>query len=338
MKKLIYGVAVLAVAAMMVACGGKTANGISKGSKSKMDSLSYAMGVNIATDISANMPEMKFDWNVLAAQAEKALFTTVKEGEADKDHEAAIEVLQSFFSQQRPQRMNQFMQDARAKDSLAMPNFAEYDIFAGDDAERKKVSEAYGCDLGTNLRSANIPMQTVWFVQGLTDVADAKASMTNEKAMELIQTYFTVTLPQQNAEASAKWLAQIEKQSGVQKTPSGLLYRIDRAGDETLKPKATDIVKVDYEGKLRTGKVFDSSYARGEAIEFPLNQVIPGWTEGVQLVGKGGQITLWIPAELGYGARGAGGDIGPNEALEFKVELHEIKAVETPEAAPAEQK
>ena len=91
-------------------------------------------------------------------------------------------------------------------------------------------------------------------------------------------------------------------------------------------------MKVDYEGKLRTGKVFDSSYARGEAIEFPLNGVIPGWTEGVQLIGKGGQITLWIPAELAYGQRGAGSDIGPNEALEFKVELYDIKAMDTPEA------
>ena len=114
MKKLIYGVAALAVAAMMVACGGKTTEGISKGSKSKMDSLSYAMGVNIATDISSNMPEMKFDWAVLAAQAEKSLFTVVKEGDQDKDHEAAIEVLQSFFSQERPQRMNKFMEEARA--------------------------------------------------------------------------------------------------------------------------------------------------------------------------------------------------------------------------------
>ena len=335
MKKLIYGVAALAVAAMMVACGGKTAEGISKGSKSKMDSLSYAMGVNIATDISSNMPEMKFDWAVLAAQAEKSLFTVVKEGDQDKDHEAAIEVLQSFFSQERPQRMNKFMEEARAKDSVAMPDFASFDIFAGDDAERKKVSEAYGCDLGTNLRASNIPMQTVWFVQGMNDVADGKATIDNNKAMELIQTYFTVTLPTKNAEASAKWLAEIEKQSGVKKTDSGLLYRIDRAGDETLKPKATDVVKVDYEGKLRTGKVFDSSYARGEAIEFPLNGVIPGWTEGVQLIGKGGQITLWIPAELAYGQRGAGSDIGPNEALEFKVELYDIKAMDTPEATEA---
>ena len=81
---------------------------------------------------------------------------------------------------------------------------------------------------------------------------------------------------------------------------------------------------VNYEGKLRTGKVFDSSYERGEPISFALNQVIKGWTEGMKLVKTGGQITLWIPAELAYGERGAGEDIGPGEALEFKVELLEL--------------
>ena len=170
--------------------------------------------------------------------------------------------------------MNKFMEEARAKDSVAMPDFASFDIFAGDDAERKKVSEAYGCDLGTNLRASNIPMQTVWFVQGMNDVADGKATIDNNKAMELIQTYFTVTLPTKNAEASAKWLAEIEKQRGVKKTDSGVLERR-------------------------------------------------------------GQITLWIPAELAYGQRGAGSDIGPNEALEFKVELYDIKAMDTPEATEA---
>ena len=331
---MIYGVVAIAMAAMMVACGGNATNGITKGSKSKMDSLSYAMGVNIATDISENMPEMKFDWKALAAQAEKSMFTTVKEGEEDKAHDAAIEVLQAFFSQQRPERMNKFVAEARAKDSLAMPKFDEIDIFV-DEAERKQVSEAYGCDLGTNLRGAHIPMQTVWFVKGMNDAIAKEATITNADAINLIQTYFTETLPKQNMEASIQWLQSIEKQKGVKKTDSGLLYRIDREGDSSLKPKSTDIVKVDYEGKLRTGKVFDSSYARGEAIEFPLNRVIPGWTEGMQLVGKGGQITLWIPANLAYGASGAGSDIGPNEALEFKVELYEIKSADAP-ATPAE--
>ena len=99
----------------------------------------------------------------------------------------------------------------------------------------------------------------------------------------------------------------------------------------TMKPTAEDTVKVDYEGKLKDGFVFDSSYERGESIEFPLNGVIPGWTEGLQLVGKGGQITLWIPSELGYGVRGSG-PIGPNAALEFKVELHDVIRASAPSA------
>ena len=111
----------------------------------------------------------------------------------------------------------------------------------------------------------------------------------------------------------------------MKKTESGLLYRIDRAGDESLKPRAEDVVNVDYEGKLRDGSVFDSSYERGEPTEFPLNAVIKGWTEGLQLVGKGGKITLWIPAELAYGERGAGQSIGPNEALRFDIELLNVE-------------
>ena len=106
-------------------------------------------------------------------------------------------------------------------------------------------------------------------------------------------------------------------------TPSGLKYRILRKGSDQ-KPKATDKVKVHYKGWLDDGKVFDSSYKRGEPISFGLNQVIRGWTEGMQLVGKGGMIELEIPPNLGYGARGAGRDIPPNARLHFLVELIDI--------------
>src|SRR5262245_54257020 len=107
-------------------------------------------------------------------------------------------------------------------------------------------------------------------------------------------------------------------------TPSGLKYRILRK-TEGPKPKATNEVKVNYKGWLDNGKEFDSSYARNEPISFPLNGVIKGWTEGMQLVGKGGMIELEIPPELGYGARGAGGAIPPNARLHFIVELLDIR-------------
>ena len=107
-------------------------------------------------------------------------------------------------------------------------------------------------------------------------------------------------------------------------TPSGLKYKVLRKGSGA-KPKASNTVTVNYRGWLDSGKEFDSSYKRGEPISFPLNRVIPGWTEGMQLVGKGGMIELEIPSELGYGARGAGGAIPPNARLHFLVELIDIK-------------
>jgi FKBP-type peptidyl-prolyl cis-trans isomerase FkpA len=107
-------------------------------------------------------------------------------------------------------------------------------------------------------------------------------------------------------------------------TGSGLQYRILRKGTGN-KPKATDEVRVNYHGWLDTGKVFDSSYQRGEAISFPLNRVIKGWTEGMQLVGEGGMIELTIPPDLAYGSRGAGRDVPPNATLHFLVELLKVE-------------
>jgi len=108
------------------------------------------------------------------------------------------------------------------------------------------------------------------------------------------------------------------------KTSSGLEYRILRAG-AGQKPAATNTVSVHYHGWLDNGSVFDSSYKRGESIEFPLNRVIPGWTEGMQLVGEGGMIELQIPSAIGYGARGAPPVIPPNATLHFVVELLDVK-------------
>ena len=110
----------------------------------------------------------------------------------------------------------------------------------------------------------------------------------------------------------------------VKSPKSKLQYRILRKGTGA-KPKATNTVKVHYHGWLDDGKVFDSSYQRGEPIEFPLDGVIAGWTEGMQFVGEGGMIELDIPSELGYGARGAGGVIPPNARLHFLVELLDVR-------------
>jgi FKBP-type peptidyl-prolyl cis-trans isomerase FkpA len=108
------------------------------------------------------------------------------------------------------------------------------------------------------------------------------------------------------------------------KTASGLQYRVLRKGSD-VKAKASNEVRVNYQGWLDNGKVFDSSYSRGEPISFPLNGVIKGWTEGMQLVGEGGMIELTIPPDLGYGSRGAGASVPPNATLHFLVELLKVQ-------------
>ena len=126
-------------------------------------------------------------------------------------------------------------------------------------------------------------------------------------------------------EKGEAFLKENAKKEGVKTTASGLQYKVIKEG-EGKSPKATDTVKVNYEGKLIDGKIFDSSYKRGEPIEFPLNGVIPGWTEGVQLMKEGATYEFVIPSKLAYGERGApGGTIPPNATLIFKVELIQVK-------------
>ncbi len=124
---------------------------------------------------------------------------------------------------------------------------------------------------------------------------------------------------------AAKFFDEVKKEEGVVALPSGLYYKVVQAGTGA-NPKATDIVKVHYTGTLTDGTKFDSSLDRGEPAEFPLNQVIPGWTEGLQLINKGGKIKLYVPSELGYGERGSPPVIPPNATLVFDVELLDITA------------
>ncbi len=125
-------------------------------------------------------------------------------------------------------------------------------------------------------------------------------------------------------EVGKKFLEENALKEGIIKTPSGLQYEVLQEGTGP-KPGPTSTVEVHYEGRLINGKVFDSSYQRKETISFPLNRVIAGWTEGLQLMTTGSKYRLYIPSELGYGARGAGGDIPPHSALIFDVELISIR-------------
>ena len=129
---------------------------------------------------------------------------------------------------------------------------------------------------------------------------------------------------EQASQSSAQFLTENKAKAGVTTTASGLQYTVQQEGTGK-QPKAESIVKVHYTGKLVDGKVFDSSVERGEPVEFQLNQVIPGWTEGLQLMKEGGKATFYIPAALGYGENGVPGTIPPNSTLIFDVELLEVK-------------
>jgi len=141
----------------------------------------------------------------------------------------------------------------------------------------------------------------------------------------------------QNEAEAAAFFEKNGKEEGVVTTESGLQYKIVRAGNG-VKPAFEDQVEVNYEGTLLDGTVFDTSYGKGEdgqnnPVTFGLGQVIAGWGEGLQFCEEGGEILLWIPAELAYGERGAGGKIGPSSALKFKVELNKVIKAEVDSTA-----
>ena len=146
------------------------------------------------------------------------------------------------------------------------------------------------------------------------------------QAGEIINNYLQkvhMAMGEQKEKEQAEFFAKNKENEGIIETASGLQYKIENPGSE-LKAVAIDTVEVHYKGTLLNGKVFDSSYERGETAKFPLNRVIPGWTEGMQLVGEGGKITLWVPFNLGYGAQPAGADIPAYSTLVFEVELIKV--------------
>lgn len=132
--------------------------------------------------------------------------------------------------------------------------------------------------------------------------------------------------------AGDEFRAEFQKLDGVKETKSGLLYQVLSAGDGDAHPGATDIVNVHYEGKLFDGAVFDSSRSRGEPTDVPLDRVLPGWTEGVQLMKKGAKYRFVIKPELGYGDDGAGDKIPPGSTLDFTIELFDFKPAPPPMA------
>ena len=191
-----------------------------------------------------------------------------------------------------------------------------------------KISYALGLGIGHQLKSMNIEDFSVEdFAKSISDVMSGKeTSMTSQEAQVMLNEYFQKKEKEQaqNAIAEGKvYLEQNAKRDGVTQTKSGLQYEVLTEGTGKS-PKATDTVRCHYEGRLLDGTVFDSSYKRGEPADFGLNQVIPGWTEGVQLMKEGAKFRFHIPYLLAYGERGAGAQIPPYSTLVFDVELIKV--------------
>ena len=188
-----------------------------------------------------------------------------------------------------------------------------------------KISYALGLSMGQNLMGSGVTSLNYQdLAQGIEDVlTKQQPKITYQEAQQVLGQFFQELEAKIAGAAKAdgeKFLAENAKREGVQVTASGLQYEVLEA---TIgqKPKATDTVKVHYEGTLIDGTIFDSSYKRGESISFPLNGVIRGWTEGLQLMSVGSKYKFFIPYQLAYGERGAGQQIPPYAALIFTVEL-----------------
>ena len=206
--------------------------------------------------------------------------------------------------------------------------------------QKDKVSYSIGVDIGKNMKRQGVEVNPAMLAEGLSDALNgAKPRLTEEEmasTMQAFRTEMQAKMAQKQKEATENnktkgeaFLADNKKKEGVKTLPSGLQYKVITEG-KGAKPKATDTVVTQYRGTLIDGTEFDSSYKRNEPATFPVNAVIPGWTEAIQLMSVGSKYQLFVPASLAYGEN-APPAIGPNSTLIFDVELVDIKK---PEAAP----
>ena len=191
-----------------------------------------------------------------------------------------------------------------------------------------KLSYAWGIAMASQLKGMGVEkLDTEDFCNAVKTVFEGgELAVKPEEAQKLINDYL-VQLQEKATklarEAGEKFLEENGKKEGVKTTASGLQYVVEKEGTGK-QPTATDNVTVHYTGRLLDGKVFDSSVSRGEPATFPLNRVIPGWTEGLQLMKEGAKYVFFIPSDLAYGAQGAGRDIPPHSTLIFEVELIKV--------------
>lgn len=333
MMKRVFTIAAIAAALATTSCGSSKSNGL--------DSMSYTIGADLGMNLNFGMSDLGLNDDIVVANVLDFYVNGDAEGQEIMDLRSRMMEFQytRFMPYMNAKRQRDFIQTDCPDTLPALPELYDEEVFTRDG-----VSEIIGKNFGGWIKSIDAVLDLEDVELGMRDAlrlediahVDSLMLLTQEQMRTVLNNYTArkqeearlerEKLMQENAEASAAWLAEVEQMDGVQKSESGLLYRIDREGDGAQPANDTDVVTVNYEGKVQDGTVFDSSYERGEPTSFPLNRVIAGWTEGLKYVKVGGQITLWIPAELAYGENGSGALIGPNQALEFKVELLEINA------------
>ncbi len=276
--------------------------------QTKMDTVSYSIGMDIGKSFE-NQP-----FTVLADDIAQGLNDALTEAEARLTDSEMEETLNNF----QKEMMNQ-------KDAVNLTPAKDMD----------KVSYSIGFDIGRSFQKQPFELVPDVVSQGLKDGLNKTDPLIPAEEMESTLTSFQEEImnkqdsgrkdaSEKNKKEGEEFLAENKTKEGVITTESGLQYKILTPGTGRT-PAKTDQVETHYRGTLIDGKEFDSSYKRGETITFPVSGVIPGWTEALLLMQEGAKWQLFIPSNLAYGPRGAGGDIGPNAALIFDIELVAVK-------------
>ena len=272
---------------------------------SERDKVGYMIGMDVAKSVAPAVPDMDM------AAFQRAIDNALKGGKPLLDEASSMQVGQAL------------MASINARKGGAAPTAA---------VDRAKVGLLVGSDIGRSLADIKGEFDMPMFLAGFKAASDpAGKPLLSEADANAVRASFSARLTadrqaaqiaqaQSNAKAGDDFLARNKAVKGVFTTPSGLQYMVLRQGNGA-RPKPGQKVRVNYEGKLLDGTVFDSSYERGQPAEFSLSQVIPGWTEGVGLMPVGAKYRFWIPGKLAYGEKGAGREIPPNSTLTFDVEL-----------------